>query len=134
MRAHHRDSRVRPHPQQAWVVRASAHPVVARAERAADDDREFRDDRVRHGVHHLRAVLRDAGALVLAADDEPGDVLQKDQRHAAQIAQLHEVCRFERRFREQHAVVCDDAHQKPVQPREAGDERGAVPLFELVEA
>src|SRR5687768_18254190 len=34
--AHDRDARVRPHPEKARRIRAAAHPVVARAERAAD--------------------------------------------------------------------------------------------------
>ena len=64
-------------------------------------------------------------ALVLPADHEAGDVLQEDQRDAAQVAQLDEVRRLERRLREQHAVVGDDADEEAVQPREAGDERRA---------
>src|SRR6267143_2271505 len=40
--AHHRDAGVRPHPKEARSESAPAHPVVARAERAADDDGEFR--------------------------------------------------------------------------------------------
>ena len=132
--AHHRDARVRPHPQEARLVGAAAHAVVAGAERAADDDGELRDDRVGDGVHHLRAVLGDAAALVLLADHEAGDVLQEDQRDAAQVAQLDEVRRLQRRFGEQHAVVGDDADEKSVQPREAGDERRRVALLELVEA
>src|ERR1041384_4945557 len=36
--AHHGDPRVRPHPQDPRRIRAPAHRVVARAERAADDD------------------------------------------------------------------------------------------------
>ena len=74
------------------------------------------------------------GALVLAPDDEAGDVLQEDQRDAAQVAELDEVRRLERRLGEQHAVVGDDADEQAVQAREAGDERGAVALLELVEA
>ena len=97
-------------------------------------DRELRHDRVGDGVHHLRAVLRDARALVLPADDEAGDVLQEDERDAAQVAQLDEVRRLQRRLREQHAVVGDDADEEAVEPGEAGDERRAVALLELVEA
>ena len=67
-------------------------------------------------------------------DDEAGDVLKKDQRNAAQVAQLDEVRGLQRRFREQHAVVGDDADEHAVQPGEAGDERRAVPRLELVEA
>ena len=58
--AHHRDARVRPHPEQPRLVGAAAHPVVACAERSADDDGELRHDGVGHGVDHLGAVLRDA--------------------------------------------------------------------------
>ena len=72
-------------------------------------------------------------ALVLAADHEAGDVLQEDQRDAAQVAQLDEMRRLERRLGEQHAVVGDDADEEAVQPREAGDERRRVALLELVE-
>ena len=103
--AHHRDARVRPHPEEPRLVRAAAHAVVAGAERPADDDGELRHDRVRDGVHHLRAVLGDAAALVLPADHEAGDVLQEDERDAAQVAELDEVRRLQRRFGEQHAVV-----------------------------
>ena len=65
--AHDRDAAVGPHPQEPRLVGAAAHAVVAGAERAADDDGELRHDRVRDGVHHLGAVLGDAGALVLRA-------------------------------------------------------------------
>ena len=58
-------------------------------------------------------------------DHEAGDVLQEDERHAAQVAQLDEVRGLERRLREQHAVVGDDADQEAVEAREAADERGA---------
>ena len=51
----------------------------------------------------------------------------------AQVAQLDEVRRLERGFREEDAVVRDDAHEVAVQPREARDEGRAVPLLELVE-
>ena len=72
----------------------------------------------------LAPSLAMPAALVLAADDEAGDVLQEHQRHAAQVAQLDEVRRLQRRLREQHAVVRDDADEEAVQPREPGDERG----------
>ena len=65
---------------------------------------------------------------------KPGDVLQKDERDAAQVAELDEVGRFERRLGEEHAVVGHDPDQKAVQPREAGHQRGPVSLLELVES
>ena len=69
-----------------------------------------------------------------APDDEAGDVLQEHQRNAAQVAQLDEVRGLQRRLGEQHAVVGDDADQEAVEPGEAGDQRAAVALLELVEA
>src|SRR6185503_381966 len=131
---HDRDARVRPHPQEARVVGAPAHAVVAGAERAADDDSELGYDRVGDGVDHLRAVLGNSTALVLTADHEAGDVLQKDQRHATHVAQLDEVGGLERRLRKEHTVVGDDADQEALQPREAGHDRRSVALLELVEA
>ncbi len=70
---------------------------------------------------------------VLLAHHEAGNVLEKDQRHAALIAQLDEVRDLQRRFREQHAVIGDDADEKPVQPGESGHNRRRVALLELVE-
>src|SRR6478752_4801509 len=58
--AHDADARVRPHPEEARLVTASAHRVVAGAEAAADDHGELRHVRARDGGHHLRAVLGDA--------------------------------------------------------------------------
>src|SRR5688572_31748560 len=45
---------------------------------------------------HLGAVLGDAGALVLPANHEAGDVLEEHERNAADVAQLDEVRRLER--------------------------------------
>src|SRR6476619_4760375 len=69
--AHDGNPGVRPHPQEAWVVRTAAHAVIAGAEGTADDDGEFGDDRARHRCDQLGAVLGDAAVLVLAADHEP---------------------------------------------------------------
>ncbi len=85
-------------------------------------------------MHQLGAVFGDAGALVLAADDEAGDVLQEHERHAPLVAQLDEMRRLQCRLRKQHAVVGDDADQESVKAREAGYERRPVPLLELVES
>ena len=98
------------------LVRPAAHAVVAGAERPADDDRELRHDAVCHGVHQLGAVARDAGAFVLAAHDEAGDVLQEEQRNPPQIAELDEVRALERGLREEHAVIGEDADQQPMKP------------------
>ena len=131
--AHDADARVRPHPQKARSEGAPAHAVVARAEAAADDDREFRHLRARDRGDHLRAVLGDAFVLVLAPDHEAGDVLQEHERDAALAAELDEVRAFERGLGEQDAVVGDDADRHAPDAREAGDERRAVARLELVE-
>src|SRR5205807_2873810 len=72
---HDGDSGIGPHPEEAGLVRAAAHRVVPRAVGPAEDHRDPRHARGRHRVHHLGAGPGDAGGLVLAADDEPGDVL-----------------------------------------------------------
>ena len=47
--------------------------------------------------------------LVLAADHEPGDVLQEDERDPALAGELDEVRALERRLGEEDAVVGEDA-------------------------
>ncbi len=68
--AHHRDPRVRPHPQEARPVGAPAHAVVAGAEAAADDHGELRHLGAGDRGHQLGAVLGDAARLVFAPDHE----------------------------------------------------------------
>ena len=48
--------------------------------------------RIGNGHDHLGAILRDAARLVLLADHEAIDVLQKDQRHSSLGAELDKVC------------------------------------------
>jgi hypothetical protein len=89
--AHHADLGVGPHPEEAGLVGASAHGVVAGAERPAEYHRELGNLGGGDGGHHLRAVLGDAFVLVLLADHEAGYVLQEDERHLPLCAQLDEV-------------------------------------------
>src|SRR5688572_12305556 len=131
--AHHRDARVGPRPEEARIEGAPAHAVVPRAERAAEDHRELRYSRARHRGHHLRAVLGDAAAFVLAAHHEAGDVLQEEERDAALAGELDEVRALERGLGEEDAVVREDAHRTAVNVREPGDERRTVERLELVE-
>ena len=65
---------------------------------------------------------------------QAGDVLQQQERDAAQVAQLDEVRRLERRLRKQHAVVGDEPDQESVESREAGHERRGVSLLEFIKA
>ena len=72
--------------------------------------------------------------LVLAADHEPGDVLEEDERDLALGAELDEVGALEGRGAEQDPVVGDDPDRPAVDVGEAGDERLAVARLEVVEA
>ncbi len=71
--------------------------------------------------------------LVFAADHEAGDVLQEDQGNAALGAQFDEVGALQRAFREQHAIIGDDADRIAVKMSEAADQGLAIQLLELVE-
>ena len=115
--AHDGDAAVGPRKQEARLVGAAAHAVVAGAEGAADEHGEFGDVGGGDGLHHLGAILGDAAGLVLLADHEAGDVLQEQQRHLALVAQLDEVRRFDRTLREQDPVVGDDADGDAVDVR-----------------
>ena len=84
-------------------------------------------------VTSLAPSLAMPPGLVFPADHEAGDVLQEQQRDAALAAQLDEMRALERAFRKQDAVVGDDADRHAFEMREAGDQRGAVELLELVE-
>ena len=72
--------------------------------------------------------------LVLAADHEPGDVLEEDERDPALAGELDEVGALERRLAEQDPVVGEDRDRVAVEVGEAGHERLAVERLELVEA
>src|SRR5262245_37159107 len=131
--AHHRDARIRPHPEKSRSERTAAHSVVAGAVAAADDDGEFGHLRTGDGSDHLRAVARDAARLVFLPDHETRDVLQEKQRNAALRAELDEVRSLQRRLRIENAVVRDDAERIAAEAREAGHERRPVARLELVE-
>ena len=70
--AHHRDPGVGPHPQEARVVGAPAHAVVAGAEGAADDHRQLRHARAGDAALLVKLV---AGELV-ADDGVEADLLE----------------------------------------------------------
>src|SRR5215831_19682159 len=54
--AHHRDARIRPHPEETRSERTAAHPVVAGAVTPADDDGEFGHLCTGDSGDHLRTV------------------------------------------------------------------------------
>ena len=85
-------------------------------------------------VDHHRAVLDDPALLVLLADHVAGGVVQEEQRGVDLVGELDELRRLLRLLAEQHALgVGEDADRAAVEPRPAGDQRGAVERLELVE-
>src|SRR4029079_19138638 len=99
-----------------------------------DEDRELGDLGAGDGGDELRAVLRDPGLLVLAADHEARDVLEEHERDPSLAGELDEVGSLERRLAEQDPVVGDDPDRIAVDVREAGDERLPVEGLEFVKA
>ena len=88
-------------------VRPSRHPVVARAEGAADDDRELRHLRAGDCLASF-APSRHAAGLVLGADHEARDVLEEDEGHLALTGELDEVGALLGGLGEEDAVRCED--------------------------
>src|SRR2546422_210284 len=131
--SHHRDAGVWPHPEEARPESAAAHAVVARTERAADDNGEFRHPAACDRGHHLGAVLGDAACFVPFPYHEARDVLEKNQRNRALAAQLDEVRAFQRGFGKQDSVIRDDADRVAPDAREPGHQSRAVLPLELVE-
>ena len=131
--AHHGGLRVRPREQEARIVGAPAHAVVAGAERGAAHQRDLRHVRVRHRLDHLRAVLDHAGFLGRLADDVAGGVLQIEDRQPGLAARLDEVRRFRCAGRIERPVVGDDADRKTLHGGVAAYGRGAVVRLEVEE-
>src|SRR5690606_10856630 len=103
------------------------------AERPADNYGELGNRRRSHSVDHLRTVLGNSGLFVFLSHHEADDVLQEYQRDAAPVAQLDEVRAFLRGFREQDAIVRDDADRVSVQVRETAHQGRTVQRLELLE-
>src|SRR5690606_20626096 len=110
-----------------------AHAVVTGAKRTANDGGDLRHASGRYRRHQLGTVLGDAAGLIFAPDHEAGDVLQEEKRDLALAAELNEVRALQRRFREEHAVIGENAHRHTVKMRKAGHQSGAVVLLEFVE-
>src|SRR5581483_5566931 len=84
--AHHRITRGRPGKKETRVVRLPAHGVMARAEAAAANHRDLRDDGIGDRVHHLRARANDAAPFGILADHEAVHVVQEDKGDAVLVA------------------------------------------------
>ncbi len=130
---HHRNARVRPHPQKARAVGTAAHAVVACTIGAADHHGEFRHRCGRNRRHELCAVAGNAAGFVFLADHEAGDVLQEQQRDVSLAAQFDEMRSLQRAFAEQYAVVGDDPDRVSPDVRKAADQRLTIEFLEFLE-
>ncbi len=84
--AHDGDARGRPGVNKPGVICLSAHGVVARAIRVADDDGDFGDDGIGDGIDHFGAVLDNAGMFAAGANHKSGDILQENERNLFLVA------------------------------------------------
>src|SRR5258708_21222069 len=57
--AHHRDPRIRPHPEESRRITAPTHAVVACTKRATDHDRKFPNLSGSYAFHHLCTIAAD---------------------------------------------------------------------------
>ena len=105
--AHHRVTRRGPGKHEARIVGLAAHGVVAGAEAAAADHRNFRHHAIGHGVHHFRAGADDAAPFGFFADHEAVHVVQKNQRDEVLIAVEDEARGFFGGFGVDHAAEFD---------------------------
>ena len=108
LRAHDPDFRLRPHPQEARIIRSSAHAVVPRAGTGPDDDGELGYVGAGDRGDEFGAVFGDAALFGVGADHEAADVLEEDEGDAALGAELDEVGAFEGGGGEEDAVVGED--------------------------
>src|SRR5690606_28778803 len=92
--AHHRNTGVGPHEQQARTVRAAAHAVVPGPEGATNDHGEFRHGSGGYSRDHFGAMARDAFVFVASSNHEAADVLQENQGNLALAAQFDEMGAF----------------------------------------
>src|SRR5690606_40695047 len=89
--AHHGNACVWPHPEKARSIGAPTHPIVPRAEAAADDHGEFRNGGGCHRRYHLGPVAGDAAGFILPPYPEARNILKEDQGNAPLRAELDEV-------------------------------------------
>src|SRR5690606_11951640 len=126
MPPHNGNARVRPGEQEARLISASRHGVIAGSEGSSDQDRDHGHPRGRHGGDELGSMLGDAAFLEMAAHHETGYVLQEDERNSAFFAKLYEMDRLEGAFAEKDAVISDNAYGKTLNGRESADHGFAV--------
>ena len=131
--AHHGGAVVGPGEDEARIVGAAAHAVVAGAEAAADHDGDLRHRGVGHRLDHLGAVLDDAAALGLGADHVAGGVLQVDDRRALLAAELDELRGLDRALGGDRPVVADEGHRLALDLGPAADRLLVVEALELEE-
>src|SRR3989344_3678692 len=94
LRAHDGVTRVGPGENEPRIEGLAAEGIVARAERASDDDGDLWDDAVADRVDQLRAAADDPGMFRLPPDHESLHVLKENDRNARLVAVHHEPCRL----------------------------------------
>src|SRR6266545_3929767 len=131
--AHDGGAVVGPGEDEARVVGAAAHAVVAGTEAAADHDGDLRHRGVGHRLDHLGAVLDDAAALGLGADHVARGVLQVDDGRALLAAELNELRGLDRALGGDRPVVADEGHRLALDLGPAADRLLVVEALELEE-
>src|SRR5215813_2616879 len=131
--AHHGDAVVGPGEDESRVVGATAHGVIARAVTPADHQGDGGHGRIRDRVDQLRAAADDSLLFVTAPDHKTRYVLQEQQWDVLLVAEVNELRAFFGGFGNQHAVVAQNADQKAMNTRPAGNQCRAVFRLELLE-
>ena len=146
-RAHHGIARVWPGENETRIVSLAAERIVARAERSADDDGDFRHGGVADRVDQLRAAADDPALFRIAADHEAGHILEENDRQPGLIAVhdearglvgavgINDAAHLDAGLLRAHlvALVGDDADRMAADARVGRDERFAVVGFVFVE-
>src|SRR6185437_12256302 len=112
--AHDGDAVVGPGEDEARIIGAAAHAVIAGAEARADMQGELRHRRIRHRLDHLRAMLDDAAPLRLGADHVARRVLEIDDRRAGLAHELDELPGLGRAISVDRPVIADEAAGMPL--------------------
>ena len=136
--AHDRDLRGRPSQVHIPSDVLGAHHVVGTAICLPDDDRDLRNRRLGECVEQFRAVPDDATVLLPNPRQEPGDILEDDQRDVEDVAKSYETRSLYRGVDVQNPgedgrLIGDDPDRMPPEVRKANDKIPSERLVDLVE-
>ena len=105
----------------------------------AHDDRDLRHLGPGEARDDALVAAEDAAALGVRADHQAGHVLQEDEREVERVAEVDERGLLRQRRNVHHAgalhrLARDDADRLPLDPRQAAEHAGAVPLAPRLDA